>query len=269
MIIRKYWTIASTSWQRAMSYRVNTLLEIVGYLTTMTISIVLWRFAFEHTGLQEIKGYTVQEMIVYLLIAGWITSIFWFTAQAERIVHEIKEGVVSNYLVKPMRLSLYYFIYGNAGKFMQFIWGSLAFVVVLIVFRLYVDFAYTQFHIGLFVIFLIVAWLIQWLIFYSVALLAFWFEEVWGVAFIIRVLSDVAAGAFLPLSLFSPSWQQLFDWLPFKYIISVPVNVLMGRISGTELLSAFGGAVVWLVTLILFAQLAMRRGIQRYGAVGR
>lgn len=257
------------SWQRALTHRTNTLLEVAGYLATMTIAIVLWRFAFAHTGLQKISGYTVQEMTVYLLIAGWITSVFWFTAQGERIVHEIKDGLVSNYLIKPMSISLRYFFYGSAGKFMQFVWGSVAFFIVLLAFQIYTNFVPAQqLHFGLFTIFFVLAWLIQWLIFYSAALLAFWFEEVWGFTFVIRVLSDVAAGAFIPLALFAPSWQTLFDWLPFKYIVSVPVNALMGRIDSAELLLTFSGAVVWLIALMLLANLAMRRGIRHYSAVG-
>ena len=103
--MRKYWMIAVTSWQKALTYRTNTLLEVAGHFTTMVVSVALWQFAFRHTGQQEIGGYTVGELTAYLLIAGWITSSFWFTAQADRIVREIKEGFLSNYLTKPFEFS--------------------------------------------------------------------------------------------------------------------------------------------------------------------
>lgn len=260
--------IAVTSWQKALTYRTNTLLEVAGHFTTMVVSVALWQFAFRHTGQQEIGGYTVGELTAYLLIAGWITSSFWFTAQADRIVREIKEGFLSNYLTKPLRISLYQFFYGNAGKFMQFIMSFFVFIIVLLAFQLYTYLPLARFNVGAFLVFLLIAWCIQWLIFYTAALLSFWMEEVWGITFTIRVLADVAAGTFIPLSLFAPFWQNMFDLLPFKYIVSVPVNVLIGRVQSAELISLLMNALLWLAMLLLLAHIMMRWGIKRYSAVG-
>lgn len=266
--MRKYWKLAEITWQRAMVYRANTILEFLGYLATMLVSITLWNFAFLHTGQGIIGGYTEREMMLYLLVAGWFTSSFWFTAQGDRVVREIKEGKISNYLVKPLRVSGYYFVFGTVGKLSQFLWSSIAFLVLVFAFRLYPLFYFGDVHVGAFAVFFIAAWFIQWLIFYTAALLAFWMEEVWGITFTIRVLADIAAGAFLPLSLFAPFWQNVFDMLPFKYIIAVPVNALLGRLPLDKLLPTLGGAIVWLIVLALLSHIAMRRGIRRYSAVG-
>lgn len=266
--MRKYYTIASIAWQKAMVWRLNTLLEMFGYVATMLIAIALWRFAFLHSNQQTIAGYTMQEMTLYLLVAGWLTSSLWFTAQGDRVAHEIKDGELSNYLVKPVRISWYHFIYGSTGKISQFILSSTTFIIALFVFRLYTYLGTTSLNIIGFVLFFALAWLIQWLIFYISALLAFWMEEVWGQLFVVRVLADVAAGTFLPLSLFAPFWQNVFDVLPFKYIVSVPVNVLMGRVEGVELMSLFIGAFTWFIVLFLLMHVVLKRGIKHYSAVG-
>lgn len=257
-----------TAWQKALVYRANTILEIFGNLITMAASIGLWMFAFKHTGQVAIGGYSAQQMMTYLLIAGWLASSFWFTAQGDRVVNEIKNGEISNYLAKPISIFFYQFVYGAAGKLSQFFWGAVVFVIVLLATGLYGYLTLSWSNIAIFILFFIFAFLIQWLIFHSAALLAFWMDEVWGVTFCIRVLADVAAGTFLPLALFAPFWQEVFDFLPFKYIVSVPVNALLGRMDNIEIMSEFAGAAVWLAILCFLAFIAMRRGLRHYSAVG-
>lgn len=266
--MRKYWGLTKISWQRALVHRTNAILEIFGNLITMAASIGLWMFAFKHTGQSIIGGYSAQQMMAYLLIAGWLASSFWFTAQGDRIVYEIKNGEISNYLAKPISVFFYQFVYGAAGKLSQFFWGAIAFTLVLLVTGLYVYLSLAWTNIAIFILFFIFAFLIQWLIFHSAALLAFWMDEVWGVTFCIRVLADVAAGTFLPLALFAPFWQNFFDFLPFKYIVSVPVNALLGRMNSADISHGLVGAVVWLAILCLLAFIGMRRGLRHYSAVG-
>lgn len=272
MNMGKYSQVAITSWQRAMVYRWNTALEVWGYLLTMVISVLLWRFVFETTGKGNIAGYTAPEMISYLLIAGWLASTFWFTAQGNRIINDIKDGTLSNYLVKPMHILGYYHAYGLMGKLSQIFMSAIFFSVVLAALYFWGG---IPFHFVLqpstiigFAMFFLLAMLIQFMIFYNTALCAFWLEDASGVSFLARVFADVAAGAFLPLALFSEAWQSFFSWLPFHYIISVPVNILLGRLTILEMVQQGLGALIWLMALYGLAFIIMRRGVRHYSGVG-
>lgn len=267
----KYSQVAVTSWQRALVYRWNTLLEVVGYLATTIISISLWQFVFAKTGGQSIRGYTQQEMVTYLIVSGWLASAFWFTAQGNRISNDIKDGVISNYLSKPMGILKYYLAYGLVGKSFQIMLSTIGLMGLLIVFRVMgMPFAIHSdlLHVLCFIILFVLAALIQFFIFSATSLFAFWMEEVWGISFVVRVFADIAAGAFLPLTFFSSSWQYFFNFLPFRYIISVPANVLTARLDIRQSLFALAGSFLWMCIFYLCSLLLLRRGVRHYSAVG-
>ncbi|MDO8505081.1 MAG: ABC-2 family transporter protein [bacterium] len=269
----KYFQVATTSWQRAMVYRWNSLLEVWGYLLTMSISVLMWRFVFEKTGKESIAGYTASEMTSYLLIAGYLASALWFTAQGNRISNEIKDGVISNYLVRPLSIMGYYHVYGVIGKLSQIMMSTVSFGIVLVALHFWGGISlpislHASSFIG-FILFFLLAIMIQFMIFYNAGLFAFWLDEASGIAFLVRVFADVAAGAFLPLSLFSEQWQGFFNLLPFRYMISIPANVLLGRLTTLEMVKTAAGALIWLAVLYGLALIMMRRGIRHYSAVGR
>src|SRR3989338_9325814 len=267
----KYSRVALTSWQRAMVYRWNTALEVVGYLATTIISISLWQFIFAKTGGQSIRGYTPQEMVNYLIVSGYLANAFWFTAQGNRIMNDIKDGVISNYLAKPMGILKYYLSYGLTGKAFQIMMSTIGLVGLLVVFGIAgIPFAIHSdlFHVAFFIVLFVLAALIQFFIFSSTSLLAFWMEEVWGISFVVRVFADIAAGAFLPLTFFSVSWQHFFNFLPFRYIISVPANVLLMRLDIQQSLVAIISSFAWMCTFYFCSLLLLRRGVRHYSAVG-
>ncbi len=174
--MHKYWRIALTSWQRAMVYRLNTLLEIFGYFSTMLIAIALWRFVFQKVGAASIGGYTSTQMISYLLVAGYLASAFWFTAQGNRVMNDIKDGVLSNYLVKPMHILGYYLAYGLTGKSSQIFFSTLTFAILLIALNLSGVVLQISLHpltVLAFILAFILAMLMQYFIFYNTALSAF------------------------------------------------------------------------------------------------
>lgn len=266
--MRKYWKQAVMHWQLRMVYRTNAILETSGNLLTMFVTLALWLFAFRHMGGGEIGGYTEEQMISYLLIAGLITSTLWHTSQGDQIISAIRQGRISKYLVKPMSFTANYFIAQIIGNSLRFMWSVAVVIAIVFAFHIPIELTLELSLLPLFSLLLLFAIGIQYLLFYNTALLAFWMEEVWGITFTIRVLADVAAGTFIPLALFAPFWQRVFDFLPFKYIISVPVNTLMGRMVPDEILTAFLGSAAWLVALTVLTKITWTRGVRHYSAVG-
>src|SRR3989338_2994771 len=268
MTLRKYLKVAAMHCELRMVYRVNAILETSGNLLTMLVTLALWLFAFHRVGGESIGGYTESQMVSYLIIAGLITSTLWHTSQGDSIISAIRHGRISKYFVKPISLTVNNFIAQTVDHLLRFAWSILAIFVFLFAFGIPIPYAVDLSQIPLFCLFFILAIGIQYLVFYNAALLAFWMEEVWGITFTIRVLADIAAGAFIPLALFAPFWQRVFDFLPFKYIISIPVNTLLGRVPAHEVLPALLGSVVWLIVFAILTKITWVRGVRHYSAVG-
>jgi ABC-2 type transport system permease protein len=62
--------------------------------------------------------------------------------------------------------------------------------------------------------------------------------------------------------------RGVLPYTPFPYLVDVPVQALLGRLAGPELLQAFAVQFAWGLAFVVASRLAWRHGIRRYGAVG-
>ncbi|GEM_PF-3044052 len=266
--MRKYLQGASMNWQVRVTYRANIWLETCGNLITMIVTIAVWLFAFQQTGNLSFGGYSQTEMIAYLVLAGLITSTMWHTAQGDFVMNTIRNGNLSRYLIRPYSFTGDYLMSQMMSNCFRFLITGTIFTAILLFSSLPIFSAFKWTLVPYFFLLLIPGVLIQYLVFYNAALMAFWMEEGWGMTFLIRVLAEVAAGSFIPLTLFAPSWQTIFNLLPFKYIIAVPVSMLLGRIPVSDLPSIFMGSIAWLVGLSILTGCVWKAGVRHYSAVG-
>jgi ABC-2 type transport system permease protein len=66
-----------------------------------------------------------------------------------------------------------------------------------------------------------------------------------------------------------PSWVQVIaDWLPFRYIIALPVEVLMGRAEPSLIVKGIVVQVAWLTICLIAKRLLWHFGLRQYTAVG-
>ena len=59
-----------------MVYRVNFFLEILGGILSSLIVVLLWMAIYRYSGKDLIGGYSLAEMVTYLLGAGLINNFF-------------------------------------------------------------------------------------------------------------------------------------------------------------------------------------------------
>ena len=121
---------------------------------------------------------------------------------------------------------------------------------------------------ALFPVTLVGAWLITYLAMAAVGTLAFWFESATSLFDVWLGLFGVLSGYLVPLSLY-PRWvEQLSLWLPFRYMLAFPVQLVTGALSRAQALQQL--AVQWGFVVALFAVATgmWRLGMRRFSAVG-
>ncbi len=98
--------------------------------------------------------------------------------------------------------------------------------------------------------------------------LAFWLEDISGLIRARSLLVMVLAGQLVPLALM-PEWAQGFmEAQPFRYILSFPLEVIVGDLPGGEIAAGLVLQVTYTVLFILVARWIWRRGKRSYSAVG-
>jgi len=185
-----------------------------------------------------------------------------------QIATDIKDGNISQFLLKPIDYLTYRLCLFGAGRM---IYTLVAFLPVTI----FICFQRANFvlpgdpaTLGWFGLSLLLTGLLQFFISYSMALLAFWVLDVSTFIFILFAFEYLAGGHLFPLDILPPAVANVLYCTPFPYQLFFPVNVYLGRATGLALYQGLAIQAAWVVTVYLLARLIWSRGIRKYSAVG-
>jgi len=264
--VKKYLHVLNIGIQNQLVYRVNFLFRACFGLLPLIATISLWRTVYAGEG-GEVGGYTLAQMVSYYLV---VTLVDMFTAVAEddwQIAADIREGNISQFLVKPIDYLRYRFCLFIAGRA---IYTSVALVPValfIIVQREYfVAPEWSTF--GWFVASIAMTALLQFFMSYAMALLAFWVLEVSTFIFILFAFEYIAGGHLFPLDILPPALAQALSFTPFPYQMYFPVSIYVGKTTGAALYQGLVIQFLWVVVAYLFARFMWARGIRKYSAFG-
>ena len=110
--------------------------------------------------------------------------------------------------------------------------------------------------------------LLQFLISYTTALLAFWLLEISTFVFILFAFEYIAGGHLFPLDILPPGVLAVLEFTPFPYQLYFAVSVYLERVTGVELLRGLAIQAGWVGAMYLLARWVWSRGIKHYSAAG-
>ncbi|KAB2663384.1 MAG: hypothetical protein DVB31_10820 [Verrucomicrobia bacterium] len=267
--MRKYLHVLGIGIQNTLVYRANFLFRAAASLIPLAGTIYLWKAIYGGRAAGDsFGGYTLAQMVSYYLL---VTLVDAFTAVAEddwQIAAEIKDGNISQFLLKPIdylayRLCLY--VSGRA------IYTTVALVPVgifLFVLRGYLVPPHDNLALAAFVASCLLAGLLQFFLAYVMAMLAFWVLDVSTFIFIQFAFEYIASGHLFPLDILPAGLARAIQFTPYPYLLHFPVSVYLGRTGGTQLWQGLAVQAAWVVAGYAAARFAWNRGVRRYSAVG-
>src|SRR5436190_17516636 len=233
--MNKYWHVINIGIQNTLVYRTNFLFRSVFSLVPLFATLSLWRSIYSGQGVQ-LAGYSLAQMISYYLV---VMIVDVFTAVAEddwQIAADIKDGNISQFLLKPIDYLTYRLCLYGAGRVVFTACAVLPVTIFIVVQRAYFVLPADLATVGWFALSLVFTALLQFLISYCMALLAFWVLEVSTFIFILFAFEYVAGGHLFPLDILPPLLTRALHFTPFPYQLFFPVNIYLGRTTGTALL---------------------------------
>jgi ABC-2 type transport system permease protein len=265
----KYGHVLSMGIQNTLVYRTNFLFRAAFGLVPLAATLFLWEaiYADKPAG-AAIGAYTLAQMVSYYLLVTVVDSI---TAVAEddwQIAADIKDGAVSQFLLKPLDFLAYRLCLYLSGRV---IYTSVALIPVA-----FFLFFQREYLVGpaeslgwvLALVSVLMAGLLQFFIAYTVALLSFWVLDVSTFIFIQFAFEFLASGHLFPLDILPDGLHRLLLWSPYPYLLYFPVGVYLGRIQGAELWQGFALQLAWVGVAFLIARFVWSRGLRKYTAVG-
>ena len=264
----KLWIVFKLVWIERMAYRVNFFLEILSGIVSSLIVVFLWLAIYKSAGRNLIGGYSLSEMVTYILGGGLINTFILTTAENPETSQTIQDGSLSGMLIKPINPYWIWIVRDFGIKSFLFCLGLLGYVLVFLFFRKYLIFTMGLSALLLFVFSMILAALLQFLIFEAFSLLAFWLENTYGIRFTMRVIMEVVGGAIIPLSFFPGILQKVFGFLPFPYLIYLPMRIYLNKIAPEQIPVEFIKEGLWIIGLAIVNMVIWHKGIRQYVAMG-
>jgi len=266
-IFDKYRAIFSIGLQNTFIYRWNFLLRSLFALVPLFGTVFVWRSIYAGTS-GEIAGYSFGEMVFYFLVVLLVDNLITPTEDEWQIAAEIREGQLSSFLLKPFDFLAYRSCIFVGSRLLYTAVTILPVIGVFWWFRQYLQWPGHLSIWGFFLLSLVMAGAIQFMIAYALAMLAFWILEISTVVFILYSFEYFLSGKLFPLDTVPGVAGTILRLLPFPYEVYFPVAVLMGKVEGVALWNGLAIQAAWVVLTFLLARGLWLAGVRRYEAVG-
>jgi ABC-2 type transport system permease protein len=256
-------TLLRVGMAEAMAYRA----EFIVWMLTTTLPLVmlgLWTTVasegrFQGFGPEQFTAYYLAALIVRNLTGSWVV---W------QINSEVRDGGLSMRLLRPVHP----FVTLSATHLAAIPLRAMIALPVGLILLLTTRAGTVEDDpavLAVLVVAIVGAWLLTFFWLVMIGALSFFIEKSMAVFEVYLGVFAVLSGYLIPLALM-PGWVgDLAGWLPFRYMLGFPVELLIGSFDRAGALR--GLAIQWaFVAAVFAAALAVwRAGVRRYEAYGQ
>lgn len=249
--------------QNQFQYRASVFFQLLGFLIEPVVYLVVWRTVAEAAG--TVGGYDAEAFTAYYIV--W-TLVRNMNLALTPYVWDwwIQRGRVSDALLKPVHIfHRQLAVFGGFKVVWILLWVPIA-VGLVVAFR-----PNLSPSLGEVVAFLVAIWLgyvVRFSVLFVLGLISFWTTRAAALFETVVAAELLLSGRLVPLSVM-PDWvEAVAGWLPFKWTFQYPIEVLIGRLSTSEILFGLVAQTAWIGLLGAGIALVWRRAIRRYTAVG-
>ncbi|MCO5227712.1 MAG: ABC-2 family transporter protein [Thermomicrobiales bacterium] len=260
-VLRRLTVMEITS---SFMYRTQFVIYMISTVVSVLIGLMIW-LRLDQSGVDLPVN---REFIVsyYLMLA--IVRVLTTTWHSEYLAMEIRNGRLNRWLIRPGSYLLSILANNFAEKLIKIIVVAVLLLPAAIYWR---DYLVLPGDIGqwmLFLLALVLAAVIQFSLTTAIGSLGFWMDDNTGIARGRHVIGMVLTGELVPLVLF-PTWAMGFlDWQPFRFMLSYPLEILLGTLSAKQVAYGFAMQFLWTMFFVWLCWFAWRRGLRSYSAIG-
>lgn len=267
--MNKYLSIFKISFEQEFAYRLNFIMWRLRNVLGIFFLFFLWDTVFSNSN-QVIFGYNRDKILTYVFGILLLRALV-FSARAVDIAGEISRGDIMNYLLKPVNYFNYWFVRDMSSKFLNIFFAFFEATALYIILKPPFFVQQDLFMILAFIISVILAILLFFHMLLIVNMITFWVPEAgWaGQYLFIGIFTTFLSGSVFPLDIFPQSIQQVIYSLPFPYLLFIPLQIYLGKLSIDAIFGGLSISFMWLLILFFAARYIWDKGIRQYVAYGK
>jgi ABC-2 type transport system permease protein len=240
--------------------------EFLIWILTTTLPLVMLALWTSVAAEAPFRSYTSADFVAYYL-AGLIVRNLTGSWVAWQISEEIRMGSMSMRLLRPIHPFISYAVSHLAAVPFRTI-VALPLAAVLLFSSGASALATEPLQLALVVPSLVLAWVITFAFLFGLGTLAFLFTKTMALLNLYFGLFSLFSGYLMPIPLLPPVIRQIAEYSPFRFMFSVPVELMTRAIPTSELLWLMVGQLAWTIVTLFTALWVWNRGLRRYEAVG-
>lgn len=265
--MRNWWRQAKAVFaiyvQDSLAYKASAFIWTLTDATTAVTMPLVWAAA---VGSGMIQGYTASDFVLYylvmLLLTGFITCHFMW-----EVAYEIREGIFSTYLIRPMDYFQFMLARNYAWRLVRTLIFLPLFGLLILAYWGYVKDATVYLGWEAWVSVLL-GNLVSFTFVMAIAMVALFVQEAHAIFELYYFPMLFLSGQLFPVSVL-PQWaQQLALVFPFYYTTGLPTEIIVGRVSPQASWPLIGGQVAWVVGCYFLQRFLWRAGLRHYTGVG-
>lgn len=259
----KYLTVFRIRFINNMQYRVAVIAGIVTQFVWAIMGILAYK-AFYNANSSSLPM-EFSQIVAYVWMQQAFLPFFAMWFLDGKIFNAISTGSVAYEMVRPINLYNYWYSQSVGNRLSH---GMLRCMPVLVIafflpepFRMSLPLSMfdcllflcsTVLSIGVVVAF---SMLIYITTFYTISGS--------GIKIVISTLSDFLAGSVIPIPFFPINIRILVSMLPFASMMNMPLRIYSGNINRTDACLGIFLQLLWLLFLVSFGKIAMKRALQK------
>ena len=262
--MRKYLYIYKATLIENLSYIPNILLGFINFIVMMFIFLNLWQYIYADSS-QLINGYTMEQMIWYVLI----TETLWFGTRnkslTKQISQDIKTGNVAYNINKPYN----YIFYIIAKHFGEITIKIIMFAIIgAIIGTLFVGPIqnFELINIPFILITILLGILINSVLRITISIISFWIEDSTPFHWVYDKLILVI-GTLFPIEMFPEFIRPILKCTPIFVVTYGPAKLLID-FSMRSFIQVLIAQIIYLIVTIVLIMILYERGVKKLNVNG-
>lgn len=262
--MKKLKALILMEFQHFNEYRGDVFVYTMGAIVIPIVLLNVWLAVAQAkgSGIEEIQ-YLVQYFVIQVFV-----NIIVSTWQATFLSNAIGRGEISAHLLKPYPYIMVHIANNIGEKLWKLLFSLVAFIILIAMYHSYLTIPLWQTIIpgSIAVIF---GAIIKFIWSQILGMSGFWTANIYAIREYNQMLYNLISGVLFPLKYATqviPSF--LFVILPYQYMLGFPVNVVLGKVTQTQLLQGIIAQIVWIALMYIFYRIVWRKGLQVYGGYG-
>lgn len=258
--------IAIVTYKEWAAYRTHSLVSVFVGPIHFLVQVIIWTAIYQTQS--TINGLNLHQMLTYYGISTLIVYLTMDFADwnLQMLIHS---GKYITFTLRPIHHRFFALSQKIGHRILGFVFE---FIPVLLIFVFVFKIDLSPDSMVWSVTSIILSFLMTFYINYCIGLLGFWLTRTNGIKGMIRLVTNVFSGAFIPLAFFPQTVQNIMFFLPFQYTIYIPSMVYTGSYEllgfGDSPAVIVGIQALYVVIMWILSEVLYRFGNRRFMGVG-